>query len=501
MITLKKAQAFTAQSLQHLKPLFDRIAITGELRRQRPIIHSIRLLILPHKPKLTTGGLMPDEQIRLYLETTPGIGNLHGGPLVYDAPLLGEFEPTGIRIYFHICPYDQAHAFPAMLFDTTGPGEFKRIVARKAREQGHRLLAGHKSGTQASKEKLVIISNDEQNLYGLYAGELHPAAMDDGRDAWIISHLIARDEYEILKSLGIPTIEPQHRDEYAERFNPPVIPHKNKPMPEPPIHSLEPQQPDKKEKIMQPHQTDTIFPTDPDAISQSITKQWYSKVRPAMLSKANIPSSHASCTLDNWKAITPSAETTLATCRIIGTTQTQPDKRHLRGIYLSSAPQNNSTGKTHLLCGIARNIIENTQELHKYANPNSPPLVHFLPFEEYILQILYGWQRGRGESIVAMTNQLCEPHVLLIDDFACDGGRIDDVSPWIYTNLIHLLNTRIKNDKITCFSSNIPFDQLEHKYDARIKARIHDMIYDPRYGQFVAHDDVREIKCPKPNIK
>jgi len=162
-VELEQARAVAAALVEELAPCCDLIEVAGSIRRERPLINDIDLVIVPHNQ----GQLAA----KLY-----ALGCRFGGPK------LQRFVYQGASVDIYIATEE---TFPMLLLVRTGSAAFNRDLAMRAKRMGLHYAADGRG---------ILFAADGRDI--LKAGQ---------RVAW-------RSEEEILQALWLPYIEPSRRE-------------------------------------------------------------------------------------------------------------------------------------------------------------------------------------------------------------------------------------------------------------------------------------------------
>jgi DNA polymerase (family 10) len=151
---LERAQAIAAALVEELEPYCQKMTMAGSIRRRRPLVNDIDLVLIPRT------------QGRLAVK-------LHEMGCRFGGAKLKRFQYRGASVDIYIATED---TFPMLLLVRTGSAAFNRDLAMRA------------------KAKLLHFAADGRGIL-----------KDGQRVAW-------RSEEEILGALGLPYIEPSRRE-------------------------------------------------------------------------------------------------------------------------------------------------------------------------------------------------------------------------------------------------------------------------------------------------
>ncbi|KKN39350.1 hypothetical protein LCGC14_0744550 [marine sediment metagenome] len=152
---LERAQAIAAALVKELQPFCEEIMVAGSIRRQRPLVKDIDLVIIPAN----------QGQLAVKLHA---MGCRFGGPKAQRL----QYKGANVDIYIAT-----VETFPMLVLVRTGSGAFNRDLAIRAKGQGLHFAADGRG----------ILNKDGQRV------------------AWL-------SEGEILGTLGLPYIEPSRRE-------------------------------------------------------------------------------------------------------------------------------------------------------------------------------------------------------------------------------------------------------------------------------------------------
>ncbi|MCL6611311.1 MAG: ATP-binding protein [Peptococcaceae bacterium] len=123
-----------------------------------------------------------------------------------------------------------------------------------------------------------------------------------------------------------------------------------------------------------------------------------------------------------------------------------------RGLYIFGQV---GSGKTHLACSIANELIKEGVE------------VLFVVVPDYLEEIKYSWDQGNDYHEKEILDRAREVAVLVMDDLGAHS-----YSEWTKSKIYSILNHRINNSLPTVITSNLEFHEIEKYLDHRISSRI-----------------------------
>ncbi|MFZ5645124.1 MAG: ATP-binding protein [Bacillota bacterium] len=113
------------------------------------------------------------------------------------------------------------------------------------------------------------------------------------------------------------------------------------------------------------------------------------------------------------------------------------------------------SGKTHLACGIANELIKMGVE------------VLFVVVPDYLDEIKYSWDEGSSSREKEILDRAREVSVLVMDDLGAHS-----YSDWTKNKIYTILNHRINNNLPTIITSNLEYLEIGSYLDNRISSRI-----------------------------
>ncbi len=123
-----------------------------------------------------------------------------------------------------------------------------------------------------------------------------------------------------------------------------------------------------------------------------------------------------------------------------------------RGLYIFGQV---GSGKTHLACSIANQLIKEGVE------------VLFVVVPDYLEEIKYSWDQGSDYHEKEILDRAREVAVLVMDDLGAHS-----YSDWTKSKVYTILNHRINSNLPTVITSNLEFHEIENYLDHRISSRI-----------------------------
>lgn len=123
-----------------------------------------------------------------------------------------------------------------------------------------------------------------------------------------------------------------------------------------------------------------------------------------------------------------------------------------RGLYIFGQV---GSGKTHLACSIANELIRGGTE------------VLFVVVPDYLDQIKHSWDESSGSSEKEILDRAREVAVLVMDDLGAHS-----YSEWTKSRIYSILNHRINNSLPTVITSNLEYLEVGNYLDHRISSRI-----------------------------
>jgi DNA replication protein DnaC len=124
------------------------------------------------------------------------------------------------------------------------------------------------------------------------------------------------------------------------------------------------------------------------------------------------------------------------------------------------------TGKTHLICAIVNSFIRKCRDKGKVDFRYRPKLASV---PDILLSVKQSFSEDRiseQDIIWKYTQYPC----LILDDLGTEKA-----SEWVIQTLYSIVDTRYKEDKQTCFTSNLSLDKISEKIGDRIPSRIAEM--------------------------
>jgi DNA replication protein DnaC len=113
------------------------------------------------------------------------------------------------------------------------------------------------------------------------------------------------------------------------------------------------------------------------------------------------------------------------------------------------------SGKTHLACSIANDLIRGGTE------------VLFVVVPDYLDEIKHSWDEGSESSEKEILDRAREVAVLVMDDLGAHS-----YSEWTKSRIYAILNHRINNSLPTIITSNLEYLEIGNYLDYRISSRI-----------------------------
>lgn len=123
-----------------------------------------------------------------------------------------------------------------------------------------------------------------------------------------------------------------------------------------------------------------------------------------------------------------------------------------RGLYIFGQV---GSGKTHLACGIANELIKGGVE------------VLFVVVPDYLDEIKHSWDQGSDYSEKEILDSAREVEVLIMDDLGAHN-----YSEWTKGKIYTILNYRVNNGLPTVITSNLEYHETEDYLDYRISSRL-----------------------------
>lgn len=123
-----------------------------------------------------------------------------------------------------------------------------------------------------------------------------------------------------------------------------------------------------------------------------------------------------------------------------------------RGLYIFGQV---GSGKTHLACSIANELIKGSVE------------VLFVVVPDYLEEIKNSWDQSSDYSEREILDRAREVSVLVMDDLGAHS-----YSEWTKSKIYAILNHRINNNLPTVITSNLDYNEIENHLDYRISSRI-----------------------------
>lgn len=137
------------------------------------------------------------------------------------------------------------------------------------------------------------------------------------------------------------------------------------------------------------------------------------------------------------------------------------------------------SGKTHLACGIANELIRGGVE------------VLFVVVPDYLDEIKHSWDRGSDYNEKEILDSAREVEVLIMDDLGAHS-----YSEWTKGKIYTILNYRLNNSLPTVITSNLEYHETEDYLDYRISSRLIELCR-PVLLQVNKSDDIRLQKAIK----
>lgn len=141
-----------------------------------------------------------------------------------------------------------------------------------------------------------------------------------------------------------------------------------------------------------------------------------------------------------------------------------------RGLYICGRV---GSGKTHLACSIANELIKGEVE------------VLFLVVPDYLEEIKHSWDQGSNYNEKAILDSAREVPVLVMDDLGAHS-----YSEWTKNKIYAILNYRINNNLPTVITSNLEYHETGDYLDYRISSRIIELCR-PVLLTVTKYDDIR----------
>ncbi len=131
------------------------------------------------------------------------------------------------------------------------------------------------------------------------------------------------------------------------------------------------------------------------------------------------------------------------------------------------------SGKTHLACSIANQLIKSGIE------------VLFIVVPDYIDDIKFSWDESTSYREKEILDQGREATILIMDDLGAHS-----YSDWTKSKIYSILNHRINTGLPTIITSNLNFQDIEKYLDTRISSRIIELCR-PLMLQVDKNEDIR----------
>jgi DNA polymerase/3'-5' exonuclease PolX len=155
-IPYKTAWAVAKKIVQELSPACERVEIAGSLRRAKPAVHDIDIVLLP---RLSSGVGLQASASRLD-EILSALINRGSLRVVRDGDKIRSFiaTKTGIPIDIYIATHD---TWATLLLIRTGSREHNIQLAQRARQLGMKLRASG-DGIENQDGELIKIQSEDQ---------------------------------------------------------------------------------------------------------------------------------------------------------------------------------------------------------------------------------------------------------------------------------------------------------------------------------------------------
>lgn len=190
-----------------------------------------------------------------------------------------------------------------------------------------------------------------------------------------------------------------------------------------------------------------------------------------LFSKAGIPLRYQSASFENYIAKTKEQKYALSLAKTFAK-DFNSGKANLVGLYFSGTY---GTGKTHLVCSIANEIIN-----HKFNILKSNPLtensrsVVFVSTYDLLSKIKSRY--GSGSSEETVMNTFVEVPVLILDDWGKEYTKQNSEGPsWAEEKIFSIFNARYEAMRPTIITSNLSITALERRVDGALISRLHEM--------------------------
>ncbi len=131
------------------------------------------------------------------------------------------------------------------------------------------------------------------------------------------------------------------------------------------------------------------------------------------------------------------------------------------------------SGKTHLACSIANELIKHNIE------------VLFVVVPDYLEDIKFSWEQNNQHNEKEILDQARESTVLIMDDLGAHN-----YSDWTKSKIYSILNHRVNSNLPTIITSNLEFYELKKYLDPRISSRITELCR-PVLLQIDKSEDIR----------
>ena len=145
-IPLNQAQRVVTDITYHLKDVCARIEVAGSVRRERPLVHDVDIVVIP--------------QLFMWNGTIPSILiKKLGAKIIKDGPLIKQFTIRDIPIDLIHATYEN---WGIRMLRWTGSAAHNIKLAKHARSKGMKLAV---SEGLLGKQKNLIEAKDEQKIF------------------------------------------------------------------------------------------------------------------------------------------------------------------------------------------------------------------------------------------------------------------------------------------------------------------------------------------------